>query len=563
MSVFALPRTALRVMIATALLFAAACDHGRTRQVDALFERWNRSDSPGCSLGIVRGGHLIYESSYGLANLEHQIPITPETIFRIASVSKQFTAMGILLLEQDGLLSLDDDIRTILPAMPDYGRPITLRHLMQHSSGMRDYIEVMYLMGARDDDKFFTREVMGLLARQDALNFLPGKRYLYSNSGYLVLGEIVAQVSGLSLRRFTDERILRPLGMRTSSFHDDHTEIVARRASGYAPRAEGGFRLAESHLDLVGDGSLFTTVRDLFLWDQNFYHQQIGGEQVAAAQHETLVLDDGRQMTYAAGLEISSYGGLPVVAHSGSWVGFTAEILRFPEQHFSVICLCNDESADPTALAFRIADLYLGEQFEALPKTSVPIDAPDRFATPPRELNAKQGLYREPVTHTVARVKVAARGLVLDLGWEESAFIPIDRNRFRSASPDGGLAVDMVFSDEREEVPERFTLITPGEMPLDFEKIEVATLSPEKLREYAGSYYSEELGVTHRIVFESGHLFAKYRNASPEPLVPTLEDHFVLGEKRIEFERDTQGRVSSFGAWSDRAWNLRFVRLAD
>ena len=332
-------RAALVLAALGSVLIAADSGDEKTRSVDALFERWDRSDSPGCSLGIVLEGRLIYEHGYGMANLEHDIPISPETVFRIASVSKQFTAMSLLLLEQDGALSLDDDIRKYIPDMPDYGRPISIRHLVQHSSGIRDYEGFTTFLGIAYEDTYIKQEVMDLLARQKTLNFAPGERYLYSNSGYLLLGDIVERVSGKTLRQFVDERIFRPLGMRVSLIRDDHTEMVEHRASGYAPLEDGGFRIAESHYDMVGDGSVFTTVSDLYRWDQNFYHQEIGGKKVAKAQHETLVLNDGRKMGYAAGLEIGAYGGLRFVAHSGSWVGFKAQLLRFPKQRFSVICL--------------------------------------------------------------------------------------------------------------------------------------------------------------------------------------------------------------------------------
>ena len=175
-------------------LIAADSGDQEARRVDALFERWDRTDSPGCSLGIVREGRLIYERGYGMANLEHDMPIMPDTVFRIASVSKQFTAMSLLLLEQDGVLSLDDDIRKYLPDMPDYGRPISIRHLVQHSSGIRDYEGITTLLGIAYEDTYIKQEVLDLLARQKALNFAPGERYLYSNSGYLLLGEIVERV---------------------------------------------------------------------------------------------------------------------------------------------------------------------------------------------------------------------------------------------------------------------------------------------------------------------------------------------------------------------------------
>ncbi len=556
--------TACTALVLAALggaLIAAGSGDQKARRVDALFERWDRTDSPGCSLGIVREGRLIYERSYGMANLEHDIPITPDTVFRIASVSKQFTAMSLLLLEQDGALSLDDDIRKYLPDMPDYGRPISIRHLLQHSSGIRDYEGFTTLLGISYEDTYIQREVLELLARQKTLNFAPGERYLYSNSGYLLLAEIAQRVSGKTLRQFVDERIFRPLDMRASLFRDDHNEMIPHRASGYAPLEDGGFRIAESHYDMVGDGSVFTTVRDLYRWDQNFYHRKIGGEKVAKAQHETLVLNDGRNIPYAAGLGIGAYGGLRFVAHSGSWVGFKAQLLRFPEQRFSVICLCNDESVNPTALAVRIADIHLEDQFESEPKR--PIDVAHRegdSAAPTGELAAMEGLYREPVTHAVAKVTVDAPGLHVDQGWGPSAYAPIGRDTFRSADKDVGFPVDLVFAEKKRAEPQRFQLLESGEIPLNFEKIDPYSPSLDELRVYTGTYYSEELEAANRVYLKDGRLYLKYRGAPMTPLQPTTKDQFTLNGMRIEFERNSKGGVSGYGIWYDWEWNLRFAK---
>ncbi|MCH7643704.1 MAG: serine hydrolase [Myxococcales bacterium] len=553
--------TALVLAALGSVSIAAGSGDEKTRRVDALFKHWDRSDSPGCSLGIVREGRLIYEHGYGMANLEHDIPITSETVFRIASTSKQFTAMSLLLLEQDSALSLDDDIRKYLPYMPDYGRPISIRHLVQHSSGIRDYEGITSLQGVADEDAYIQQEVLELLARQKALNFAPGERFLYSNSGYVLLGEIVARVSGKTLRQFVDERIFRPLGMRVSLIRDDHTEMIENRASGYAPLEDGGFRSAESHFDLVGDGNVFTTVRDLYRWDQNFYHHKIGGENAAESQHETLVLNDGRNIPYAAGLEIGAYGGLRFVAHSGSWVGFKAQLLRFPEQRFSVICLCNDESANPTALALQIADLYLADQFETTPKRPVVVAHRDEDpAAPAAEFAAKEGLYREPVTHAIARVTAGGPGLLVDQGWERSAYAPIGHDIFRSADRDVGFTADLVFAEKKRAAPERFQLVQFAELSLDFERIDPYSPSLDELKGYTGTYYSEELETTHRVYLEDGRLYLKYRRSPQTPLQPTLKDQFTLNAMRVEFERESQGGVSGYGIWYDRAWSVRFAR---
>jgi hypothetical protein len=342
---------------------------------------------------------------------------------------------------------------------------------------------------------------------------------------------------------------------------DDHTEMIEHRASGYAPLEDGGFRIAESHYDMVGDGSVFTTVRDLFRWDQNFYHQKIGGKEVAKAQHETLVLNDGRNMPYAAGLEIGAYGGLRFVAHSGSWVGFKAQLLRFPGQHFSVICLCNDESANPTALAVRIADIYLADQFETAPRR--PVVAADHDgdpAVPAVELAAKEGLYREPVTHAVARISVGGPGLLVDQGWGPSAYAPIGREIYRSADRDVGFPADLVFAEGKPAEPQRFQLLESGEVPLNFEKIDPYSPSPDELRAYTGTYYSEELETTNRVYLEDGRLYLEYRRSPKTPLQPTLKDQFTVNAMRVEFERNSEGGVLGYGIWYDWEWNLRFAR---
>ena len=371
-------------------------------------------------------------------------------------------------------------------------------------------------------------------------------------------------MAGVTLRQFTEERILEPLEMRDTHFHDDYTEMVEHRASGYAPREGGGFRMAESPFDLVGDGSLFTTVGDLFLWDQNFYHHEVGGEALAEQQHDTLVLNDGRKMQYAAGLEVGTYGGLRIVAHSGSWVGFGAQLLRFPDQRFSVICLCNDESAEPTALALRVADIYLADEFETPPQRPVVVarrnDAP---ASPAAKLAVVEGLYREPVTHAVARVTAGGPGLLIDWGYERSEYAPLDRTAFRSTDREGGFASELVFTGSRRAELDRFQLTQFAEMPLHFARIEPFAPSLDQLREYTGTYYSEELQATHRIVLEDGQLYAKYRSSPQAPLEPTQRDRFALEAARIEFDRDAHSAVSGYGVWYDRAWNVRFARRDD
>ena len=327
--------------------------------IDALFAEWDRSDSPGCSLGVIHQGELVYSRGYGLASLEHGIANRPDSVFRIASTSKQVTAACLGLLAIDGKLSMDDEVRAHLPELPDYGAPLTLRHLVHHTSGLRDYLTLMSLAGRGDG--YSTEEALAAIYRQGATNFTPGTEHLYSNTGHLLMAEVVHRVSGLTLREFAEERFFAPLGMRHTRFLDDHTEVVPRLATGYSKSRSGAFHVDMTQLDMVGDGGLHTTVEDWLLWDRNAYEHTVGGEALHALLRERAVLESGEELEYAYGLGLSRFRGLPLESHGGAFVGYRAESLRFPEQRFSVVCFSNLASFEPGARCREVAELCLAE----------------------------------------------------------------------------------------------------------------------------------------------------------------------------------------------------------
>jgi CubicO group peptidase (beta-lactamase class C family) len=380
--------------------FQASGDE-RIEKVDKLFEAWNKADSPGCAIAIIKDGKIIYARGYGVANLELNVPITKATVFYIASTSKQFTAASIALLAQRNNLALDDPIRKHLPELPELYQPVTLRHLIHHTSGIRDFQTLLDIQG-RTDDVNTEQDAIELLARQKQLNFKPGEQFEYSNSGYFLLGVIVKRVSGQSLREFAAENIFNPLSMKNTHFHDDRNLLVNNRASGYVPRRGGGYSLYTTNFDLVGNGGLMTTVEDLFLWDQNFYENKLGGGRDFIAQLLTGgTLSNGEKINYAYGLELGAYKGLSVTAHSGGFGGFVTEMLRFPEQRFTVICLSNVRGAlDSTALAYRIADVYLAKELKPQPPQTGSAPAPRTatttaplFSLPPAQMAEYAGDY--------------------------------------------------------------------------------------------------------------------------------------------------------------------------
>lgn len=336
-----------------------------TAKVDAVFAEFDKSGSPGCVLGVIHDGQLVYTKGYGMADLQRGAPLRPDGVFYMASVSKQFTAASIALLAQQGRISLDDDVRKYVPELPDYGKLITIRHLIHHTSGLRDYLTLMSMADMPYGGEYEPDDILELIARQEELNFDPGDEYLYSNTGYFLIPVIIERVTGRSIREYAEEYLIGPLGMQHTHFHDDYTHSVANRVYSYGENDEGGFELEFlDKFDQVGSGGLLTTVGDLLYWDRNFYDAGVGGKEFIDLLHTRGVLNKGDTLDYAFGLTLSEYKGLRTVSHGGSMMGFRTHLLRFPEQRFTVACLCNLGSIDPGVLSQRVADVYLRNAFQ-------------------------------------------------------------------------------------------------------------------------------------------------------------------------------------------------------
>ena len=359
---------------ATLSALMAAATQAQTQQfprnpkVDRIFAEWDKPDSPGCAVGVLQNGRFIYQRGYGMANLDYDIPNAPEMVYYVGSDSKQFTAASIALLVLDGKISLEDDIRKYFPEMPGYGSPITVNHLIHHTSGIRDVYGIMSIAGLRMEDVFSDSEAVALIARQKALNFKPGDAYLYSNSGYFLLAQLVRRVTGKSLREFADERIFRPLGMTHTHFHDDPGHIMKKRAMSYEPDGHGGYRISYlQNFDKIGAGGLYTNLDDLRKWDENFYTHQLGGDALQKLIHTRGVLNSGDTIPYAFGNNVASYRGLRTVEHGGALMGYKAHVYRFPDQHFTVLETCNLGSINPGPLAQAVAEVYLGDKMGPKP----------------------------------------------------------------------------------------------------------------------------------------------------------------------------------------------------
>ena len=386
----------LLAMVFTLPMIACVQGDFETAAIDNVFADFN-SETPGCALGVVQSGQLVYGRGYGMANLEHDIPINTTSVFRIGSVSKQFAAAVAALAAMEGYLDLEDPLQKWIPELPNYGEPLTLRHTLNHTSGLRDYITLMSLKGLRGDDFYTVAELIEVQALQEELNFPSGSEYLYSNSGYVLATEAVARAVGKPFKDYAEEVLFRPLQMSHSHFHDDHNHIVPLRADGYSPRGDG-FRTNMTTLDMIGDGGVYTSIDDMVHWVTAL--EQDGIRSGLTPILETRgVLNSGEEISYALGQSHGEHRGLATIGHGGSWVGFRADVLRFPSQSTSIVTLCNRADASPSGRAIQVADIVLAEHLA--PVSQEPsLEAEDtRERTEPSEINDPSpyvGTYYSP-----------------------------------------------------------------------------------------------------------------------------------------------------------------------
>ncbi len=528
-------------------------------KVDELFIRWNKPNSPGCAIAVIQNEEIIYQRGYGMANLEYNIPITSNSVFDIASNSKQFTAMCIVLLARQKLLNLDDELQKYIPEIPQYSHSITIRYLIDHTSGLRDYLHLMLFAGMRFENKYSNEEIIALIARQQSLNFEPGTEQLYCNSGYILLAEIVRRVSGKSLRVFAQEHIFAPLGMKNTHFHDNFREIVKNRADGYAPKDGEGFQIDMSFHDFCGDGQLYTTIEDLLLWDRNFYHNILGGygqdliEEITTPRQ----LNNGEIISGAFGLQIGDRGGLKTISHGGSWTGYRSDFIRFPERQFSVICLANLSTLKPTKLAFQVADIYLENDY--IENITKPISRSiSSINLPVVELQLKAGFYHNPTTGSILELEIKNGKLMAKLAWMYFQLIPIDTNHFQSV--DNEIDYDIEFSEDIIHLIGKLD-IGDGIKTYTFEKI---LDSPKDiLADYPGTYYSAELERDFKINLLDNKLYYKSKGYPPSHLIVAGQNAFLryfTYVDKFELVRDREGQVIGLYRCCDRVRRLYFSK---
>lgn len=519
-----------------------------TQGVDSLFAEWNHRDTPGVAFALTEGGNIIIERCYGMADLEHGIVITPSTRFELASVSKSFTAFGVLLLAREGRLGLDDDIRRYLPELPDNGAGITIRHLLNQTSGLSEYLRFFPYMGNPDVDRISMRDLLTMLEHQHAPDFPPGSRWAYSNTNYVLLAEIVSRVTERPFGEWMAERVFVPLQMLDTSFSVDGTEILPNRANAYSRRNGELIRRISEWPDVPGADHAFSTIRDMAKWIDNFRTGRLGGPDLILEMREKCTLTSGEETFYGAGLGMGEYRGVRTMGHSGQTGAFKTEMIYCPEIEVGVVVLANDSRARPDQLARSILDLYLGDRLGPPPVSTqeggaAPRDEPQPFVeVESSTLNRFVGGYRlesDPsALIAVAREGDRLAGILAGVGMD--FFQPVAKVEFENRLRN----THLTFVDGPDGRPARVRVVLKGEemwaarVPLEKD--------PARAAEYAGVYYSDEWGTVYEIVREGEEFLIRHRRLGDRPLQEVEADRLAGGMGLLTFARDAGGRVSGF-----------------
>lgn len=510
------------------------------------FEKVTKSyvaPGPGCAAAVSLNGETVFEKAFGLADLEHNVPNTPQTIFESGSVAKQFTAAALVLLQQDGKLNLDDPVRKYVPELPDYGSSLTIRHLLNHTAGLRDWGSVLALTGVGRGDRVISQDLaLDVITHQRALDFRPGAEYSYSNSGYNLAAIVVERVSKQKFPTFVEERLFKPLEMKNSSWRDDYQRIVPGRAQAYARQGNGPWRLNMPFMNVYGNGGMLTTVGDWMKWNAMLDSKSLGAPLVIALETQG-VLNDGRKIAYALGLVVDDYKGMKDVSHGGSTAGYQTFLARYPDNKVSVGVMCNGTSPNAGGIAANITDEIFGPYPEA-PKTEPAKVSED-------ELKKFVGIWRNEKTHSPARF-VVENGVSR---WSGARIVPMGGGQFTV----GDNKLKFTFDKDGKPVSAE-TMDSDGEVRR-FVPEKEWTPSPEELASIKGDWFSEEAGATFTVAVDGGKAFVKQRPATSLAMQPIYKDHFAVQGSVVWFTRDKDGKVNSMHVGASRMRDMPFVRV--
>ena len=530
-------------------------DQQLTKRIDAIFSKYARTDAPGCAVAVMKEGKILYANGYGMADVVHGIPLKSTTPSNVASTSKQFTALAVLLLEREGKLRLDDDVRKYVPEVPDFGHRITLRMLLNHTSGLRELHNLFYLAGWRNSDVQSKDDVLAMIKRQRGLNHLPGAEFAYNSSGYILLAIVVERVSGVSFRRFIIDRMFTPLGMTHSEVQDDVSQIIAHRATGYWGHDPASLRTARPPFSFAGPNGVVTSVEDLARWDENFYSRRVGTEAMFDQMSTRGRLADNSEFGYGLGFFIGTHRGIPMVSHAGSDYGYKADFIRFPSEKLTVTVLCNAFDIAPTPLALQVADLLLPRTETAVPSTTPPVAGNNATESSA----AFAGLYWNDARGEGKRIVYQKGQLQLD-GGGEGMFVlrPLGNNSFRLIEAPRRYVLTFI--------PRAGSVVAnldhEGSPVREYRRVVEKKPSVSTLRLLAGKYYSNEVDATWTFVARGDSLMLERQWTEPTELSAVFGKVFQSYQGfTLEFRR-----ASPSGEWlvevsTERAKRVKFVRV--
>jgi CubicO group peptidase (beta-lactamase class C family) len=508
--------------------------------IDHIFAKWNDS-TPGCAVGVSKAGHLELSKAFGSADLEHRVPNSLDTVFEAGSVSKQFTAMAILMLAREGKLSLDDPARKYIPEMPDYGKPITIREMLTHTSGLRDWGDIATIEGwPRTTRVYEDSDILNIISRQRELNFAPGTRWSYGNTGYNLSEIIVSRVSGVSLAEFTRQRIFLPLGMTHTAWRDDYTRIVPNRAIAYSRKGDE-FHADMPFEDTYGNGGLLTTVGDLLKWNEHLSSPGAADSELVETQQHIYQLDNGRPTDYGYGLFIGKFKGASEISHTGSTAGYTSFLARYPSLGLSIAMLCNVAEVNTWEYGHAIADVWIPD-----PAKLQTTDA-KAFHLSAAQTNRLVGTYRDVLTGRPTKIFLESGKILFS---DHAVMSPISPTRFH-------------LDEKTADVDERGTLtITDAYGIVDqFER--VAPVSPSSLQpaNLVGKYISPEIAGEVTVLASGASVTLKFGTKTTLTLEPAYDNAFSNEQVTAIFSGDENGKSTRLTISSDRIWNLRLSRV--
>ncbi len=550
--------TILSILFAK-VIFPQSLPDSTIKKIDSLFIKWNTPISPGCAVGIVRNDSIIFARGYGMANLEYAIPNEPQTIFHMASISKQFTAYSIVLLSRQGKLNLDDDIHKYLPWFPDLKQKITIRNLLNHTSGVRDQWQLLAISGTRLDDVITQDQIIKILSKQNALNFNPGEKYSYSNSGFTMLAEIVKSVSGQTLRKFTDSAIFKPLGMTNTHFHDDYTEIVKNRSYSYQRSDSTHFTNSILSYSNAGATSLFTNINDMSKWVMNFYDHKVGDQKDIDLLTQKAKLNSGRELSYALGIVSDTYKGWRQYSHGGSDAGYRTYIAVFPDLKMGFIVFSNLGDFSPREKVYALADYFIKD-------TATQKDAVKKLQRDSAAAVLKDTLSIKKFTGNY----IGDEGLPFSFDirnsllyyhiFDETNFLIKDLKDTFSIpqAPE----IKFVFGIKAKDTT--VDLLTPDEIYHLKKYTRDTTITDSKLKPYTGTYYCAELDCKYSLVLKDHQLILANAKYNDTKITMINEDHLTSENwwmNHLMMVRDGDKNIIGFEVNSGRIMHLKFKKV--